>query len=85
VKQEPLPCQVTQRSHIPSASIAAGGAGLVHRSFMMAMTLLTFHILPVNRIQAMMPDLAPPFWGAYFKGTNLPQNRVHLPHLEGER
>ena len=39
----------------------------------------------VNRIQAMAPILEPPFWGAYYRGTYLPQNRVHSPHLEGER
>ena len=31
----------------------------------------------INRIQAMAPILAPPFWGAYYKGTYLPQNRMH--------
>ena len=39
----------------------------------------------VNRIPAMAPYTAPPFWGANYKGTYLPQNRVHSPHLEGER
>jgi len=39
----------------------------------------------VNRIQAMASYLTPAFWGANFKGTYLPQNRVHCPHLEGER
>ena len=39
----------------------------------------------VNRIQAMAAPAAPPFWGPYFKGTYLPQNRVHVPHLESER
>ena len=38
-----------------------------------------------NRIPAMAPYTATPFWGPYFKGTYLPQNRVHCPHLEGER
>ena len=39
----------------------------------------------LNRIPAMAPYTATPFWGPYFKGTYLPQNRVHSPHLEGER
>jgi len=43
------------------------------------------HIIFLNRIQAMAPDEGPPFWGANYKGTYLPQNRVHSPRLEGER
>ena len=42
-----------------------------------------FNVL--NRIPAMAPPVAPPFWGAHFKGTYLPKKRVHCPHLEGER
>ena len=39
----------------------------------------------INRIQAMAPPAGPPFWGPFFKGTYLPQNRMHVPHLESER
>ena len=39
----------------------------------------------VNRIPAMAPYTAPSFWGANYKETYLPQNRVHSPRLEGER
>ena len=35
-------------------------------------------------LPAMAPILGPPFEGPSFEGTYLPQNRVHLPHLEGE-
>jgi len=34
---------------------------------------------PINRIQAMAPPAAPPFWGAYFKGTYLPSESRTLP------
>ena len=37
-----------------------------------------------NRIQAMAPPAAPPILGPFFKGAYLPQNRVHVPHLESE-
>ena len=43
------------------------------------------HAAVFNRIPAMAPYTATPFWGANYKGTYLPQNCVHSPHLEGER
>ena len=33
----------------------------------------------------MAPNGEPPFWGPFFKGTHLPQNCVHGPHLKSER
>ena len=41
--------------------------------------------VPLNRIQAMAPPAAPPILGPFFKGADLPQNRVHVPNLESER